>query len=129
LKQKGCKNPPLLEHGICTKCLSIGEVSRHHIYPTTFFLGNKHTKKITMLLCEKHHVEITRILPSYKMSQEFYLEIHQIWLKGGAMSNKKQRKKKKREEKNEEEEFDSLAYYKRKKASILKKQLEGWEKA
>lgn len=66
--------------GFCPKCHTIQLLTRHHVFPRRYY--PKHNESVLML-CEKCHQEIERILPyNRKLHKDEYLTITSAWLAG-----------------------------------------------
>jgi len=68
--------------GYCPKCGRLTKLTKHHLYPKTFFGRGKKNSQIRFL-CRECHQSVEKIIPKFqRMSKEWYLKINNQWLRG-----------------------------------------------
>jgi uncharacterized protein YlaI len=56
--------------GLCTCCLQLTKITKHHIYPRQFF-----QKSPIVYLCKDCHKKLHKIYPRKKVKKKVYLQI------------------------------------------------------
>ena len=67
--------------GICSSCLQLRQLEKHHILPRKFFKRQRNAPIV--YLCNGCHKQLHRELPEKKVSKSNYLEITQQFLENG----------------------------------------------